>query len=620
MNIMNTEEQKKIKLWNNTSCPYEENVCIHEKLEEQSKKTPNRIALSFKSRNFTYKELNDASNAMANLLLQKKIAIEDNVIIHLERSIELFICIFGILKAGGVYIPITPNYPSLRIKHIISESNPKFIITSKRFIQNYDSSDPELILVDDFINQYQALDIETPIINIKSKNLAYTIYTSGTTGKPKGVQIEHHSVLNRIGWMQKKYPLNEYDILLQKTPITFDVSIWELFWWAFAGARLVILPDGEEKKPLQLIKYIEEYNISVIHFVPSMFNVFIDIIGEHEKIEQINSLKWIFCSGEKLEGTSVNQLYQITSTYPNSTSIVNLYGPTEATVDVTFYECKKNKHHGNIPIGRPIDNTEIYILDVKNNILASGEEGELVICGANLARGYLNQQELTNEKFIDLNVFGQIKKAYKTGDKAYFNEEGNIIFKGRIDSQIKLRGNRIELGEIENTINEFNDVSSCVCLLNNKQESSAHIVAFVIPESNKIIDESDLNKYIKKWLPDYMIPSRIISIKVFPVTEHGKLDKENLLKQCEIEQTSIEFSESQIEKTLQNIWGKLFSKKNISSEINFFDIGGNSIVLIQLVSAINDKLEIDLDIIKVFEFPTISLLSKHIREIIKEDN
>ena len=618
MKSMNMEEQKKIKMWNNTSSPYEENVCIHEKLEEQSKKTPNHIALSFKSRNFTYKELNDASNAMANLLLGKKIAIEDNVIIHLERSIELFICIFGILKAGGVYIPITPNYPSLRIKHIISESNPKFIITSEYYLKNYESCTCEVILIDDFINRYRLLNIKPPSINITSKNLAYTIYTSGTTGKPKGVQIEHHSVLNRIGWMQKSYTLNENDVILQKTPITFDVSVWELFWWTFSGARLVILPDGDEKNPIQLIKYIEEYSISVIHFVPSMFNLFINILGKQEKIDQINSLKWIFCSGEKLEGNSVNQFYRVTSTYPNSTCIVNLYGPTEATVDVTFYECKKGKHHGIIPIGKPIDNTEIYTIDVKNNILSPGEEGELVICGTNLARGYLNQQELSNEKFIDLNVFGQIKRAYKTGDRAYYNEEGDLIFIGRSDFQIKLRGNRIELSEIEYTINQFNDVASCVCLLNNKEELSAHIVAFIIPEPSKALDIKGLYDYIKNCLPDYMIPSKIISIQEFPITEHGKLDKNMLLRQFEIEQKLMVFSESNIENSLKIIWAKLFNKKNISSEINFFDIGGNSILLIQLVSAINDKLGIDLDIIKIFEFPTIRLLSEHIEEILNK--
>lgn len=618
MRSVTQEEQFELEGWNNTTQPYESSMCIHHKLEIQAHETPNNIALVDKKTEFSYKQLNDASNALANILLANKIDLEDNVVVCLDRSIELMISIFGILKSGGVYIPVTPNYPKGRINQILSESAPKFIITFERYQELYDETVAEIIFVDDFINNYPRLINTSPKINITSKNLAYTIYTSGTTGNPKGVLIEHHSVMNRIGWMQRAYPLSENDVLIQKTSITFDVSIWELFWWTFAGARLVILPDGDEKKPEQLINYINEFNISIIHFVPSMFNVFTDVVENGRIEEQIGSLKWIFCSGEKLESRVVSQFYQMTAKLENNTSIVNLYGPTEATVDVSYYECKKEDKTDDIPIGKPIDNTEIYIINADCNLLPRGQEGELVICGVNLARGYLNQQQLTNEKFINLEVFGKIKRAYKTGDRAYYNEAGNLIFKGRLDSQVKLRGNRIELSEIENTIKRFEKVSLCVCVLKGQPILSAHIIAFVVPEKNKIVNTEELKRYLAIWLPEYMIPSKIEIVESLPITIHGKLDRNSLLKQTEHNQKLTIQSKLQIEKTIQSIWAKLFNTEDISTENNFFEIGGNSIVLIQLINAINNELSIELDIIKVFEFPTIKLLSKYIKDTINE--
>jgi amino acid adenylation domain-containing protein len=619
MNQISLEEQismeEQIKEWNDTSCPYEASVCIHEKLEDQSKKTPSHIALTFNETDFSYKELNDAANALANILLEKGIHIEDNVIVHLEKSIELMISIFGILKAGGVYVPLSSNYPEERIHYIVNESRPKLVLTSKQHIAHYKNTDCEVIILDDFLYAYRNLNLEKPAVKVSSRNLAYIIYTSGTSGNPKGVLIEHHSVLNRIGWMQKKFPIDETDVLIQKTSITFDVSIWELFWWTFVGARLIILPEGDEKKPDQIINCIRKYQVSIIHFVPSMFNVFVDVVKKNETTQQINSLRWIFCSGEELKATAVAKFYQ-TIHENQHTTIVNLYGPTEATVDVTYHTCIR-KPYDIIPIGKPIDNTEIYIIDEHKNILPFNAEGELIICGVNLSRGYLNQKELSSEKFIKLKLLGETKRAYRTGDLAYINDGGEVIFKGRIDHQIKLRGYRIELSEIENTVLKHNGIAECSCILCEKNKDTAHIVCFMVATESHDIEIDSLKEYLKRILPDYAIPSRFKKVNSLPLSTSGKIDRTKLQELAKEYSPKKEFTSlTQIEKKIQEIWSDLLNRKSIPADMNFFELGGNSLLLIQLSLLVKEKLNVTISPISIFEYPTIKEFSKYISTFI----
>jgi amino acid adenylation domain-containing protein len=611
MNSITLNEQIEIEKWNDTACPYEESLCIHHKLEAQTKRTPHQIALTFKGKDFSYKELNDAANALANILLKKGISIEDNVIVHLEKGIDLMVSIFAILKSGGVYIPLSSKYPQERINYIVDESKPKLIITTEQLLNQYNYGDCETFTIDNFLGSYQSFNTKSPDVQISSKNLAYIIYTSGTSGNPKGVLIEHHSVLNRIGWMQKEFPITEEDVLLQKTSITFDVSIWELFWWTFVGARLVLLPEGDEKKPDQIINCIKLHNVSIIHFVPSMFNVFVDVLKKNETTQEINSLRWIFCSGEELKATSVTKFYETIHKNSNTT-IVNLYGPTEATVDVTYHTCIRMPYDV-IPIGKPIDNTEIYIIDKHKNVLPFMVEGELVICGVNLARGYLSQDKLTAEKFVDLDVLGKKKRAYLTGDRAFINEMGEVIFKGRIDSQIKLRGFRIELDEIENSILKYKGISECSCILKDKDKETAHIVCFIVSSVFHVIEIDALKEHLINRLPEYSIPSRIEKLNALPLTSSGKVDR------IKLHEFSNEFSivaelksNNQIEKVVKEIWSEILNRDTIPQDINFFDLGGNSLLLIQLSLLIKSKLDLTISPISIFEYPTIKEFSEYI--------
>lgn len=582
-------------------------TCLFHKLEDTARQMPEKDALIFGSSAISYSQLNKLANALAIRLIELNVAIEDFVIVNLDRSFELVISIFGILKAGGVYVPVTKDIPPARFNSIIEDCSPRVIITTKAQSETIPANTP-VIFVDDFIEKNINSDIENLQIDVQPNNLAYCIFTSGTTGKPKGVLIEHHSVINRLEWMQKEFPITEKDVLLQKTSITFDVSIWELFWWSFVGAKLVLLEPGAEREPIKMLRTIENNKVSVIHFVPSMFNTFLKTVDADHTVNQIKSLRYIFCSGEALHASQVTGFYELNSKLKNQTTLVNLYGPTEATVDVTYFICK---HDGaeTIPIGKPIDNTEIYIIDKSDAVLSKSQTGELVICGVNLARGYLNSEELTNEKFFLLNVDEEIKRAYRTGDEAYFDETGEIIYKGRIDTQVKLRGFRIELTEIENTLLSHPDVCECTCIVKDEGQENAHIVAFVVSSSN-----IELKQYVSQFLPDYMVPAKIVNVEQVPVTSSGKADRKQLATVLDIpvKEQSDGQKKSGAEQKLLQIWGRLLRTKKVNIDSNFFDLGGNSLLLVQMALLIKKEFNKDVDVITIMEYPTIKMLAKYL--------
>ncbi len=602
---------------NNTSVPYQDNMCLHEMLEYQTKLRPDKKAICYKEQFLTYSKLDLFANAIANVLLSKNIAIEDYVIVYLDRRLELIPSIFGILKSGGVYVPVTSSTPKNRILSIVEDTQAKVIITSTSLVDNLPICECKVILVDDIFKNLDTLDQSQPKIKVNSKNLAYAIFTSGTSGKPKGVLIEHHSVFNRIGWMQKKYPIDSDDVLIQKTPISFDVSIWELFWWTFTGARLILLENEYEKDPLKLIECINKEKVSVVHFVPSMLNTFLMYLNNSNsnQISKFKFVKWLFCSGEELYSRSVSDFYKVCNQYNFNTTVINLYGPTEATIDVTYHTCSRD-FDAPIPIGKPIDNTEIFIVNSNNEILPSNIEGELVICGVNVSRGYLNRPEITKERFISFKKLdGETVMAYKTGDYALIDSGGEIIFKGRIDGQIKLRGNRIELADIESVLIKFKGIGECACVLKDKDKESAHIIAFI--KTNEIIDNNELNNFLSHSLPSYMIPSKYVAIEHFPLSANGKLDRNKLLiDNTQIQNKEVELiSASNYERVLQKIWGQLFSKPKISPVINFFELGGNSLLLVQTSLLIRKELDIDIDVITLMQYPTIRLLAEHMLSI-----
>lgn len=525
-NLPDIESQKVISDFNNTNVKYDKSKTIIQLFEEQVEKTPMNEAVLFNGEKMSYRELNAKSNQLANLLIDKGVKPNTIVGIMIDRSFEMIIGIFGILKAGGAYLPISTDNPINRKKQIVEDSNIKLLLSSSDMNKFKWQENIEVIDLKNEEN-YEG-NTSNLYVNIKPNDLAYVIYTSGSTGLPKGVMIEHYSLINRINWMQRMYPINETDTILQKTPYFFDVSVWEIFWWSTQGAKLCLLNHGYEKFPQAIIDSVEKSNVTVVHFVPSMLNAFLNYIKGTEDVKRLKSIKQVFASGEALNASLANKFYEILLV--NNTELANLYGPTEATVDVSYYNCPKSGKIEKVPIGKPIDNISFSI--IKNDELQFiGMEGELCISGDGLSRGYLNRPDLTSNKFID-NIFirnGQEigKKIYKTGDLARWLEDGNVEFLGRIDHQVKIRGLRIELGEIENIIRKYKGISNCTVITRESSENITLIYAFITPEE---IDIKNLKAYLKEFLPEYMLPNKYVLFNEFPLSSNGKINRKLLEK------------------------------------------------------------------------------------------
>lgn len=445
------------------------------------------------------------------------------------------------------------------------------------------------------------LPIDNPDILIDDRQLAYVIYTSGSTGRPKGVMIEHGSLFNRLDWMQSEYLLDKNDKILFKTPYSFDVSVWEIFWWAMYGSQLVILENGFEGDPQRILEIIRKEKISILHFVPSMLNVFLSYIDTN-KINLYNiSLKKVFTSGEALAVDSVNRFKRLFEV--NGVELHNLYGPTEAAIDITYYDCNNlPKSSKFVPIGKSISNNIVFIADKNLNEVLKGKEGEIVIQGVNLARGYLNNKVKTDESFV-LDSFGI--RTYKTGDFGIELSDGNIKYLGRKDNQVKIRGNRIELDEIRKVVLENSSISECCVIDSDESNENKKIICFYI--SREPIHEEDLIQILGRYLPTYSIPNLFIKIKEIPITLHGKLDKNKLLNLVNQDIANTSGSEQKVYTSTQQILIKIFEnylKTKVRTDSNFFRMGGNSLLAMVVINEINTEFKIKLPISAFFKNPT----------------
>lgn len=526
---------------NQTEIKFPDDLTLNELFESQVERYRNNIAVICESDNFinqehiSYGELNAKANQVAGILRNSGIGPDDIVGIMVERSYTMIIGILAILKAGGAYLPIALENPENRIKFMLADSNVKLLLVRNKSLNSITFDGKIINLEDD--NIYKGSKKNLKVAN-NVHNLAYVIYTSGSTGKPKGVMVEHISVLNRLNWMNKNYPLSNDDVILQKTPFYFDVSVWEIFWWFYGGAKMCLLAPKAEKIPLLIFSTIFKYKITIIHFVPSMLNQFLEYlkIKNSDELGKIKSIKKIYSSGESLSPSHVKKFNTIFKYYPEI-SITNLYGPTETTIDVSYYECPRNNDFNLIPIGKPIDNTKFYII-MGNELRNINQEGELCISGIGLARGYINNPDLTNTKFIE-NPFVDGERIYKTGDIARWLKDGNVEYLGREDSQVKISGLRIELGEIENVIREYKKIVDCVSTVKKYSETVILIIAYYVAEDE--IDLEELKNYLRSQLPDYMVPNYFERISEIPLTANGKVDR-SLLPQPKIKLNNKELS------------------------------------------------------------------------------
>ncbi|AIV56443.1 D-alanine--poly(phosphoribitol) ligase, subunit 1 [Burkholderia pseudomallei MSHR2243] len=605
------ERKQVVYAWNATERDYPIEQCIHQLFEAQVDRKPEAIALTFDGQRLGYAELNARANRLAHYLQARGVGPDRLVALCAERGIEMVVGLLAILKAGGAYVPLDPSHPPERLRRMLDDTNPVAVLVDDigadalaSFESHVAARSPRVHLSRD-IAQWRACSPANPSTPREraARRLAYVIYTSGSSGEPKGVMNEHRGVVNRLWWMQQTYALDERDAVLQKTPFSFDVSVWEFFWPLMSGARLVIAKPEGHKDPAYLSELIDRERVTTLHFVPSMLQAFLEDEGA---ARGCGSVKRVMCSGEALPPSLVKRFYRC---LPDA-RLHNLYGPTEAAVDVTAWACDAEEGGASVPIGRPIANTRIYVLDGYGQPVPRGVAGELYIGGVQVARGYLNRPELTRERFVD-DPFVAGGRLYKTGDLARWRTDGSLEYLGRNDFQVKIRGFRIELGEIEAQLAKVAGVRETVVLARDSGSPAGEkrLVAYYTGNA----DVAALREQATRHLPAYMVPLAYVRLDAWPLTPNGKLDRRALPAPADDAYARAEYEAPQgaKEEALAAIWKDLLPVERISRHDNFFELGGHSLLVIGL----SEKLRaagLHADVRVVYRASTLADLAAHL--------
>ncbi|HEX7182940.1 MAG TPA: amino acid adenylation domain-containing protein [Thermoanaerobaculia bacterium] len=590
--------------WNDAARAYSETICLHRLIEAQAARTPNTPAATFEGRSLTYADLNSQANALARRLRALGCGPDERVGIVMERSLELVVALLATLKTGAAYVPIDPEYPRPRIELMLADSRPRVLLTQDRLREGMSGHPgPVICLNPESLRGESAEDLPEPL---DDRLLAYMIYTSGSTGRPKGAMVHHRGICNRLLWMQETYSLDATDTVLQKTPYSFDVSVWEFFLPLLAGARLVLARPGGHREGAYLAELIERENITVLHFVPSMLQVFLE--EPAVAAGRCRSLRLVVCSGEALPPELERRFSERLGAV-----LENLYGPTEASVDVTSWTCSSAGERRSVPIGRPIANTRIHLLDLYGRPAPLGVTGELVIGGRNVGRGYLDRPALTAERFVP-DPFGEPgARLYRTGDLARHLPDGAIEFLGRIDHQVKIRGFRIELGEIEYALTQHGTVREVIVVASGPREAQ-RLVAYVVPLEGATVNPGELRGWVQERLPEYMVPSVVVILDALPLLANGKVDRRALpVPDAPAEVTAPYVAPRNArEQAIARIWAALLAVERVGIHDDYFSLGGDSIQAVRLASRINQELSADLRVQDVFKHPTIAGLAAQV--------
>lgn len=615
IDILTEEEKNKLLYeYNNTAHRYSDDKTMIDIWEDTIYKYDKHTAVIFGNQSLSYEELDRRSTRLALYLRKNGVKRNSIVGIMVERSFEMMIGIWGIVKAGGAYMPMLPSYPNARIKYMTEDSGAGIILSVSKF----QSQIPDNVKYIDIEKMsYGEADIEKLEKINSPEDLLYVIYTSGSTGNPKGVMTKHTAYINRIEWMLRKYGINEFDTMLQKTSYCFDVSVYELLMMSFVGGSVSMLGQGDEAIPERILNEILKNHVTIVHFVPSMLNTYMQWIDRHQnRILEMGSVRYVMCSGEALSAASVNHFHSKIANQLNC-NIIDLYGPTEAAIEVSYFDCERDKKYNFIPIGKPIDNIKLLILNKQQKMVPAGVAGELYIGGVGVAAGYLNNEELTAERFVENDYVEG--KLYRTGDLVRWLDDGNIEYISRIDNQVKVRGFRIELGEIETRLLEYPSVDQAVVLVKKVNEED-YICAYFASNENVCFEE--LKKYIGIKLPSYMIPNYFIRVDKIPVTNNGKADRRKLLEIEILNQTNNEYvePENDAERKMAAIFCEILNLNTISVIDSFFDRGGHSLKATELMSRIYDEFQVSMPIMDIFQYQSVRNLVKHLPENKDQDN
>jgi amino acid adenylation domain-containing protein len=561
------------------------------------------VAVQFGDRELSFAEFERLARRVAGRLVELGVGRGSLVGVLCERSVELVAALHGVVMAGAAYVPLDPEYPPDRLDYMVGETGMRVVLCQGRLSAMVERPDVTMVDLERLLAGPGDPDLKPA--GVGPDDLAYVIYTSGSTGRPKGVANAHRGVANRLSWMQERFGLGPGDVVLQKTPFSFDVSVWEFFWPLQVGARMVIAEPGGHRDPAYLVQAIVRHGVNTIHFVPSMLRLFL----EHPAAASCTSLRRVICSGEALSRDLQDRFFAV---LPDA-ELHNLYGPTEAAIDVTAWQCRPDDSRRVVPIGAPIANTTIHILDDRLRAVPIGIAGELHIGGVQVAAGYVNQPELTAERFIP-DPFDPPGRLYKTGDLARWLPDGQVEYLGRLDHQIKLRGQRIELGEIEAVLRQHPEIREAVVVAREDRRGDEILVAYFTPSSDAspVLVEA-LRSELRRTLPEYMVPPHFVSVAAIPLTPSGKVDRKALpAPDFEAMSTGTPHvaPRTPTESRIATIWADALGVAAPGIDDNFFDLGGHSLTAAQLVNTLRSAFPVDVAMRHLFERPTIAGLAQ----------
>ena len=603
--MLSPEERRQlVQGWNDTRVDYGPHRGVHELFEDQAARAPEAVAVAFEGEEISYGELNRRSNRLAHRLRSLGVGRDALVGVCLERSIEMVTALLAVLKAGGAYVPLDPSYPAERLAFMIADAEAPVILTQARLeIPGLarGSEGPRVLLVDDEA-ALAGLPEDDPRSGASADDLAYVIYTSGSTGKPKGAMNTHGGLRNRLLWMQQALELTPDDAVLQKTPYSFDVSVWEFFWPLLVGARLVVARPGGHRDNVYLAELIAAQRVTTAHFVPSMLRPFVDEGG----LGACPGLRRVVCSGEALSFELAQRFFA-----ESRAALYNLYGPTEASIDVSAWVCRPDEDRGVVPIGRPIANTQLHVLDAWLEPVPVGVPGELYIGGAGVGRGYLKRPELTAERFLrDPFRDAPGARLYRTGDAVRWLPDGTLEYLGRLDDQVKIRGFRVELGEIEAALLQHEAVRDAVVVAREDAPGERRLVAYIVARRSPAPAVPELRELLQRTLPEHMIPAHFVELPAVPLTPSGKVDR-RALPAPDRERPRLGGAfvapRTPVEQALAAIWAQVIGLERVGVDDDFFALGGDSILAIQVISRAQ-RVGLSLSIKQIFERRTVAAL------------
>ncbi len=602
------ERQQLLFAWNNTRTDYPRNLCIHEIFEKLAEQHPDAIALKFLDQQMTYRQLNARANQLAHRLRELGVGPEVMVGTLLERSLELVVGLLGILKAGGTFVPLDANYPAERLAFMAADTKAPVMLVQSLVVQKMEGKSwmtSAIVPLDGETPEIDQQSNENPTNLTNAENLAYVMYTSGSTGQPKGVMVTHRAVV-RLVKNTNYVELNERETFLQFSPISFDASTLELWGPLLNGGCLAIMP-ADVQALSEIGAAIRQHGVTSMWLTAGLFNVMVE-----QRLEDLQPLRQLLVGGDALSPVHMRKAIE---GLPGC-KLINGYGPTEGTTFTCCHTISPEDAQGtSIPIGRPIANTQVYLLDSENELVPVGSEGELCIAGDGLAKGYLNQSALTAEKFVS-HPFSEETDAriYKTGDLARYRADGTIEFLGRLDSQVKISGYRIELGEIEMVMMHHPNVKSGVVLARQDTPGEKKLAAYIVAQPQGC-SVHELRAFLQEKLPAYMLPSAFVLMESLPLSPNGKVDRAVLPAPSAVQSTPADAPvspQTEIEQMIATVWQRVLGLKQVSVEDNFFDVGGDSLQLLEAHAELQRMLSPDLAITDLFEYPTVRALARHI--------